>query len=270
MKKLLKGIVLIIVSAFILVACGAQAESEVVKVGVVGERNEQWDYLKDVLVEEEGIEIELVKFTEYVQPIQALDSGDIDIHSALTEIYMQQINEESGYSNTTIGYTTLNPLGIFSEKYEDVADIPEGSTIAIPNDVSNEGRALLLLQTAGLIEIDPEAGLLPTVNDIISNPKNIKIETMAANQTARVLADVAASVINNDMAADAGFVPSEDAIFREPADESSKPYWNVIASREEEVDNETYQTIVDYYQTDEVAQIIDETTNGSSIPVWTE
>lgn len=108
--------------------------------------------------------------------------------------------------------------------------------IAIPDDVSNESRALLLLQAAGLIEVDPEKGLLPTVNDIISNPKNLEFTVLAANQTVRAMTDVDASVVNNDMAADAGLVPTQDAIFLEPVADSSKPYYNVIASREDEAD----------------------------------
>jgi D-methionine transport system substrate-binding protein len=181
---------------------------------------------------------------------------------------MEQVNEDAGYSNTTIAYTTLNPMGLFSERHTSVDEIPDGGEIAIPDDVSNESRALLLLQAAGLIELDAEKGLLPTVNDITSNPKNLKFTVLAANQTARAMTDVDASVVNNDMAADAGLVPTEDAIFLEPVADSSKPYYNVIAAREDESEDPDFQIIVDYYQTPEVEKIIDEVTNKSSIPVW--
>ncbi len=181
---------------------------------------------------------------------------------------MDNVNQESGYSNTTIAYTTLNPLGIYSDKIKDIAELADGATVALPNNVSNESRALLLLQTAGVITLDQSKGLLPTTNDITDNPKQLTFKLLDANQTARAITDVDISLINNGMAVDAGFVPTEDAIFLEPVADSSKPYYNVIAARAEEKENQTYQTIIKYYQTDEVKEIIDKVTKKSSIPVW--
>lgn len=267
MKKIFRALGLALV-VLVLAACGQSEETTKVKLGVVGDKNDQWEYLQEELLEKENIEIELVKFTDYRQPIVSLDDGSIDMHSALTEIYMDSINEEGGYSNTTLGYTTLNPMGVFSEKIDSLDELQDGALVAIPDDVSNESRALLLLQTAGLIELDESKGLLPTTSDITSNPKNLQFEEMAANQTARALADVDISLINNDMATDAGYVPTQDSIYLEPVAESSKPYYNVIAVREDETNNEVYKTILEYYQTDEVAAIIDEMSAGSSIPVW--
>lgn len=267
MKKIFRALGLALV-VLVLAACGQSEETTKVKLGVVGDKNDQWEYLQEELLEKENIEIELVKFTDYRQPIVSLDDGSIDMHSALTEIYMDSINEEGGYSNTTLGYTTLNPMGVFSEKIDSLDELADGALVAIPDDVSNGSRALLLLQTAGLIELDESKGLLPTTSDITSNPKNLQFEEMAANQTARALADVDISLINNDMATDAGYVPTQDSIYLEPVAESSKPYYNVIAVREDQTDNEVYKTILEYYQTDEVAAIIDEMSAGSSIPVW--
>ena len=267
MKKIFRALGLALV-VLVLAACGQSEETTKIKLGVVGDKNDQWEYLQEELLEKENIEIELVKFTDYRQPIVSLDDGSIDMHSALTEIYMDSINEEGGYSNTTLGYTTLNPMGVFSEKIDSLDELADGALVAIPDDVSNGSRALLLLQTAGLIELDESKGLLPTTSDITSNPKNLQFEEMAANQTARALADVDISLINNDMATDAGYVPTQDSIYLEPVAESSKPYYNVIAVREDETDNEVYNTILEYYQTDEVAAIIDEMSAGSSIPVW--
>ena len=267
MKKIFRALGLALV-VLVLAACGQSEETTKVKLGVVGDKNDQWEYLQEELLEKENIEIELVKFTDYRQPIVSLDDGSIDMHSALTEISMDSINEEGGYSNTTLGYTTLNPMGVFSEKIDSLDELADGALVAIPDDVSNGSRALLLLQTAGLIELDESKGLLPTTSDITSNPKNLQFEEMAANQTARALADVDISLINNDMATDAGYVPTQDSIYLEPVAESSKPYYNVIAVREDETDNEVYNTILEYYQTDEVAAIIDEMSAGSSIPVW--
>ena len=254
-----------------LAACGnsnAAEEATVVKLGVVGEQNEAWEHVQEELKEKEHIDLQLVKFTDYRQPIVALEDGSIDLHAALTEIFMDNVNEESGYSNTTIAYTTLNPLGIYSEKISDISALADGATVALPNDVSNESRALLLLQTAGLITLDADKGLLPTTSDVTDNPKQLNFELLDANQTARALTDVDISLINNGMAVDAGLIPTEDAIYLEPVADSSKPYYNVIAARADEKDNEVYQTVVKYYQTDEVKAIIEDVTKKSSIPVW--
>lgn len=260
-----------LLALFSLAACGtnqADEETTVIKLGVVGEQNEAWEHVQEELKENENIDLQLVKFTDYRQPIVALEEGAIDLHAALTEIFMDNVNEESGYSNTTIAHTTLNPLGIYSDKITDVSELADGATVALPNDVSNESRALLLLQTAGLITLDESKGLLPTTSDVTENPKALKFELLDSNQTARAMTDVDISLINNGMAVDAGLVPTEDAIFLEPVAESSTPYYNVIAARADEAENDVYQTVVAYYQTDEVKAIIDEVTKKSSIPVW--
>lgn len=249
-------------------ASGNSEEPETVRLGVVGENNEAWEYVQEELEEKENIDLEIVTFTDYRGPITALEDGSIDLHSSLTEIFMDEVNEEGGFNNTTIAYTTLNPLGIFSDKIEDVEDLEDGAKVAIPNDVSNESRALLLLQQADLIELGEDKGNMPTTNDITDNPKNLQFEELDANQTIRALGDVDIACVNNNVAVDADFIPTEDAIFLEPVAESSQPYYNVIAAREDETDNELYQTVVDYYQTDEVKEVIADTTKKSSIPVW--
>lgn len=274
-KKLLGGF--IAASALFLAACGGgngdtaegSADEPIqVKIGVVGEVNEPWEYTIEQLKEHENIEVTLTKFTEYSTPNNALADGDIDLNSFQTEIFLDNFIESAGKDLTVIGYTVMAPLGIYSEKIKDVADIEEGAEIAIPDDPSNNGRALRLLEAAGLIEVDPAAGLIPELEDITSNPLNLKITELASNQTARALEDVTASVINSGMAVDAGFVPSEDAVFLEAVTEESKPYYNVIVSRPEDVDNEVYKTIVEYYQSEGTKEVIQESSKGSSIPIW--
>lgn len=259
--------------ALVLTGC-SQAKSQtaedqtVVKLGVVGENNEPWEYVKKELAEKENIQLELVKFTDYRTPITALEDGSIDLHACLTEIFMDTVNEEGGYSNTTVAYTTLNPLGVYSEKIKDLKELKDEAVVAVPNDVSNQSRALLLLQTAGLIKVNPDKGLLPDISDITENDKNLTFKSLDSNQTARALADVDISLINNGMAVDAGLIPTKDAIFLEPVADSSKPYYNVIAARKDEKDSKVYQKIAAAYQTEKVAKIIAETTENSSIPVW--
>ena len=239
-----------------------------VTLGVVGEVNEPWDYVIEELKEKENIEVELVKFTDYTTPNNALAEGEIDLSSFQTEIFMDNYNRDHGTELTTIGYTVMAPLGLYSDKIKDISELKDGDTIAIPNDVSNEGRALILLQTAGLIKLDPEAGLVPTTENVIENKLNLQFQTLESNQTARALQDVTASVINSGMAVDAGFIPSEDAIFLEPVTEDSKPYYNVIAALAEDINNEVFQTIVAYYQSEGTAKVIEESSKGSQFPVW--
>ena len=239
-----------------------------VTLGVVGEVNEPWDYVIEELKEKENIEVELVKFTDYTTPNNALAEGEIDLSSFQTEIFMDNYNRDHGTELTTIGYTVMAPLGLYSDKITDISELKDGDTIAIPNDVSNEGRALILLQTAGLIKLDPEAGLVPTTENVIENKLNLQFQTLESNQTARALQDVTASVINSGMAVDAGFIPSEDAIFLEPVTEDSKPYYNVIAALAEDINNEVFQTIVAYYQSEGTAKVIEESSKGSQFPVW--
>lgn len=254
-----------IVLAVLLTACGNDGET--VRLGVVGENNEAWEHVQEQLADE-GIDLEIVTFSDYQTPNVALADGEIDLNAFQTVIFLDDFNDDTGNDLTPIGDTTLNPLGIYSEQVEDVEDIGEGETIVIPNDASNEGRALILLQTAGLIEVDPEAGNYPVVDDVTDNPLNLDLVPVAGHQTARSLDDAAAAVINVGMAVDAGFVPSQDAIFLEPVNEDSEPYINAIVARPEDTDNELYQQIVDTYQSESTAEIIEETTEGSSIPVW--
>jgi D-methionine transport system substrate-binding protein len=270
-------------ASLFLAACGNAASdsasdsstadaTEPVKVtlGVVGEVNEPWDYVIEELKEKENIEVELVKFTDYTTPNNALAEGEIDLSSFQTEIFMDNYNRDHGTELTTIGYTVMAPLGLYSEKITSINELKDGDTIAIPNDVSNEGRALILLQTAGLIKLDTAAGLVPTTEDVVENRLNLQFQTLESNQTARALQDVTASVINSGMAVDAGFIPSEDAVFLEPVTEDSKPYYNVIAALSEDVDNEVFQTIVAYYQSEGTAKVIEESSKGSQFPVWDE
>lgn len=244
------------------------SEEEVtVKLGVIGADTDVWDSVQERL-KDEGINLEYVKFTEYSQPNTALANGDIDINSFQHQYFLDNFNAEHDTDLVSIGNTVNAPLGIYSDKLTSVDELEDGGIVAIPNDVTNGGRALLLLQTAGLITVDEAKSQAPTVSDITSNPKNLVIEELEASQTARALQDVDISVINSGMAVDAGFIPTEDAIYLEPVDDTSRPYVNIIAARSEDAENEVYKKIVAAYQTDETAKVIEETSKGSSIPAW--
>ncbi|GAA3016248.1 MetQ/NlpA family ABC transporter substrate-binding protein [Tetragenococcus solitarius] len=278
MKKR-KGLLSLAVAAlFVIAGCGNgqdktdaakdASEDTTVKLGVIGADTDVWDDVKERLADE-GIDIEYVEFTEYSQPNTALENGDIDLNSFQHQDFLDNYNEERGTDLVSIGNTVNAPLGIYSEKIEDIKELENGAEIAIPDDVTNGGRALKLLQTAGLIKIDKDAQN-PTVSDITANPKDLKITELEASQTARSMEDVDASVVNSGMAVDAGLSPNEDAIYLEPVDDTSRPYVNIIAARKEDEDNEVYKKVVDAYQTEQTAKVIEETSNGADIPAWEE
>lgn len=279
MKKYLKLTALALVAVLGLTACGANdsgnsdngasnEEGQVYKVGVVGTNEETyWLDVRDRLAEE-GVNIEIVVFTDYNTPNDALANGDLDLNAFQHYIFLDSYNADKGTDLTAIAETIRAPLGIYSKKVEDLSDLADKASIAIPNDATNGGRALLLLQSAGLLEIDPAAALAPTVNDIIGNPKNLVIQELDASQTARALDDVDASIINGGMAADAGLYPQKDAVYLEEITEASQPYINIIAARQDNKDNADFQKIIEVFQTDQTAVIIDEASNGANIPAW--
>lgn len=266
MKKFKKLALTLILSAFALslVACGNTDKSSI-KIGVVGEKQEVWDYVIDKL-KDENINVELVKFTDYNQPNDALLSKDIELNAFQHQIFLDKFNEDKKSNLVAIGNTELAPLGIYSSKIKSVDEIKNNDKIAIPDDITNEARSLVLLQSAGLIKVKNVD--FPTLKDIEENNKNLEIIEMDASQTARSLDDVAVSLINNGVATDAGFIPTEDAIFLELVDKNSKPYINIIVSRFEDKDNEIYKKIVEVYQEEDTKKIIEESSKGSAIPAW--
>lgn len=275
MKRLVKFGVVALALLFVGAGCSkgdAKAKSETqkettVKLGVIGSDTDVWDNVKDRL-KKEGINLEYVKFTDYNQPNAALADKSIDLNSFQHQFFLDNYNKEHKTDLVSIGNTVNAPLGIYSDKLKDVNKLKDGAKVAIPNDVTNGGRALLLLQTAGLIKVDPAKKQTPTVSDITENKKDLKITELDAAQTARALSDVDISVINSGVAVDAGFTPTKDAIFLEPVDDNARPYVNIIVARKEDANNKVYQKIVDAYQTKATEKVIEETSKGSSIPAW--
>lgn len=245
---------------------GAGEGAATVRVGIVGSVTEVWDSVAE-RVADHGIQLEIIQFSDFNTPNTALAQGEIEMNAFQHQFFLDTFNREAGTDIVSIGNTFNAPLGIYSEALANPSDIADGAQVAIPNDVTNGGRALLLLQAAGLIEVDAAAGLTPSLSDVVSNPRNLEIVELAADQTARALQDVAMSVINSGMAIEAGLVPEDDAIFLEPVDENARPYVNIIAVRGEDADNEIFQTIVDVFQTQETIDVAAEFT-PASIPAW--
>ncbi|MEK3643599.1 MetQ/NlpA family ABC transporter substrate-binding protein [Aeribacillus sp. FSL M8-0235] len=246
-------------------ASGDKKEKVVtVKVGITGSDGQYWDIIKKKALEK-NIKVEYVEFSDYVLPNTALVNGEVDVNAFQHLAFLSQFIAENNVNIVPIGSTVVAPLGLYSEKYKDVSEIPNGSKIAVPNDPANLGRGLKVLQQAGLIELREDVGLYPTVKDIVKNPKNIEIVEVVAQQTPRVLPDVAASIINGGIAGQAGYTLA-DAIFHDdPNSKDTLPYVNVFATLEKNKDNEAYKTIAEIYQTEEVAKAVEEDTKGASI-----
>lgn len=277
MKKFIKTISTVALVAGLLAQTGVgvfaaekEFDGQVVKVGVVGDSDKDiWKYVAQLAKEKEGIVIEIENLTDYNIPNQAVQDGSLDLNAFQHIIFLEEWNKANNGTIESIGFTIVEPMGLYSEKIEKLEDLQDGATIAIPNDPTNQGRALLALEIAGLIEVDDAKGILPTTADVTKNDKNLKFEELEASQTARALKDVDASIINGNYAADAGLLIT-DAIFSdgEDATKLNDLYKNIIATRKEDKDNPLYKKVVEIYQTKEVADKINELTKGSKITVW--
>ena len=244
--------------------------SDTIKIGVVGEKNEVWEEVIKRYEEGTGKKAELVKFSDYTQPNEALASGDIDVNSFQHYKFLDEYNDAQGEEKlVAIADTMLAPLGYYSNQIKSLDELEDGDKVAIPNDPSNGPRALFLLQAAGLIKVNGDPGQAITIDDITENPKNLEFIEMDAAQTARALDDVKVAAVNDNYALDSGLSPNEDAIFLEdPENPDAKIYVNVIAARAEDKDNEAYKELVKYYQTDETKKDYDTYTNGAWIASW--
>lgn len=256
-----------------LAACAAPAAGDggddVVKIGVVGKSDPQWAAFEEAAADE-GITIELVDFADYAQPNPATTEGELDLNQFQHIVYLADYNVSAGEDLAPIGATAIYPLGLYSTKYDSVEDIPEGETVAVPNDASNQARALLVLQSAGLVELQSGGTIFSDLADIDEAASKVKVTALEASLTPTSLPDVAAAVINNDFVADAG-LSFEDAIAQDdPTDPNALPYVNVFAARAEDADDETYLKLVEIFQTDpEVQAGLIEASGGTAVPVAT-
>ena len=267
MKKFV--LALIVVTLSLLAACGNEetgsAEgSKTVKVGVSGGDTRTWDYIAEI-AKDQGLEIELVKFNDYVQPNIALAEGEIDANAFQTISYFDEFKEDQNLDLEAIASTVIAPMGLYSKKHKALEDLPDGATIALPNEGTNFGRALLLLQEAGLITLTDDFEGIGAEDKIKDNPKNLKIEAVAAGNTPRFLDDVDASIINNNFAVEADLALDE-ALFHESA--TAKPYINIIAAQTGDADRPELQQLVEIYHSEDVEKFIIDTYKGSSIPTF--
>lgn len=280
MKKTIRGIKKITVFLTVaalgvasLAGCGAKEEKTedagvTVKVGVVGEYNDYWQPVIETLAKE-NITVELVKFSEYSLPNQALEDGEIDLNAFQHYAYLNNEIDSKGFDLTVIAESIIAPLGLYSDKISDLGELKDGDLIAIPNDATNGGRSLKVLEAAGLIKVDPAAGYTPELKDITENPLNLQFAEVDASMTFSLLPDVTAAIINGGNATTNGLYPTEDAIYLETVQEGSdNPYINVIVARTADKDNEIYKKVVETFQTEEVKKVMLDAYKGSFLPAW--
>ncbi len=278
--KLKKSLALCLAAAAILTllcACGSPASSKTetttVKIGVTGSFYEDlWQPAKELL-KKDGIDLQIVQFSDFVTPNNALANGEIDLNAFQHRVYLESEVKNYGYAIQNIGNTLIIPLNIYSQKVSSVSELKDGDTVAIPDDESNGGRALKVLESAGLITLSPDAGFNPSVSDITSYKVKLQIEELKANVIPSVLPDVTAAVVNGNFALDFG-LKQEEAIFQDE-NLDQKEYWCLIAARTadlEDADKKAlYQSIVDAYHSAETQTVFDTTYKGYFVSVgWDE
>lgn len=268
-NRIIAGLLALTLAAGIFTGCGKKEKRDenTVKIGLTGTIYEDiWNPIAEEL-KEEGIKIELVQFSDFSLPNQALDSGDIDLNAFQHHAYFNSDVKSNGYDITAIGDTFIIAMNIYSNKITDIKDLKDGDKVAVPNDASNEGRALKVLESAGIITLKESAGANPEITDI--EKYNVKIELVEANAAdlCTLLPDVDAAVINGNYALDFGIDPAKDAIFTE-TEYQDDSYFCLIAARSDEADKEVYQKIVKAFQSESTKKIFKDEFKGFFVPAW--
>jgi D-methionine transport system substrate-binding protein len=278
MKKFLALFLTLSILVFLLSGCGqnqsasensanqqVQNEKVTIKVGASPVPHAEILEVVKPILEKEGINLEIVEFTDYVQPNLKLAEKELDANYFQHIPYLEEFSKEHNLDLTYIAKVHIEPMGAYSQKIKNLGELKEGATVAIPNDPTNAGRALLLLQTAGLIKLKPEAGIKATVGDIVENPKGLKITELEAATLPRVLPDVDLAVINTNYALEAGLVPTKDALIIEDA---NSPYVNVLVVRKGDESRPELKKLAEALNSPEVKKFIEEKYQGAVVPVF--
>lgn len=256
---------LIVAAAIAALFSAGTALAEDIKVGVTaGEHAQIMEKVKEIAAKK-GLNIDIVEFSDYVVPNQALADGDLNANSFQHQPYLDNQIADRGFDIVSVGTTITTPMGVYSKKVKSLDELQDGATVAIPNDPTNGGRALLVLASKGLIKVNPEAGLKVGPADVTENPKNIQFAELDAAQLPRSLDDVDAAVINTNYAMEAGLHPKKDAIAIEG---EKSPYANVIAVRTADKDAPWVKTLVESYHDDSIRTFINEEFKGALIPAF--
>ena len=263
-------IIVIAVAAFFTFGHKKTEAKKTVTVGVVGQTNQDekiWNQVKKSAKEKYGVTVKVKSFTDYNQPNKALQEGEIDLNSFQHKAFLNAWNKANKGTLVPIGNTVIAPIRLYSYKYKNINELPKNATIAVPNDASNESRALYVVKNAGLISFKKGTGKLATIADIEKNPKNLTIKELGAEQTARSLNDVDAAVVNNTYAIPAK-LGDKQTIYTEPLNKDSEQWINVIVANKKDKNNEAYKAVVKSYQTDAVKKLIHKAYGNSEVTAW--
>ena len=263
-------IIVIAVAAFFTFGHKKTEAKKTVTVGVVGQTNQDekiWNQVKKTAKEKYGVTVKVKSLTDYNQPNKAVQEGEIDLNSFQHKAFLNAWNKANKGTLVPIGNTVIAPIRLYSYKYKNINELPKNATIAVPNDASNESRALYVLKNAGLISFKKGTGKLATIADIEKNPKNLTIKELGAEQTARSLNDVDAAVVNNTYAIPAK-LGDKQTIYTEPLNKDSEQWINVIVANKKDKDNEAYKAVVKSYQTDAVKKLIHKAYGNSEVTAW--
>ena len=270
--KLLFVSVLAIASILTFSGCGSDAENTKeaaektsLKIGVTpGPHAEIMEVVKKKAAQD-GLKIEIIEFSDYIQPNVALNNGEIDVNSYQHQPFLDAQVKDRGYKIETLAKTIIFPMGVYSKKIKNLNETKDGAIISIPNDPSNAGRALMILEKAGLLKLKDNVGLNATVSDIKENPKHLQIKELEAAQVPLSLTDVEFAVINTNYAVSAGLVPTTDALALEDA---NSPYANILVIQSKDKDKPVYQKLIKAYHSDEVKKYVEEHFKGAGLVTW--
>jgi D-methionine transport system substrate-binding protein len=241
------------------------ASAETIKIGATPGPHAQILEAVKPIAAKNGLDIQIIEFTDYVVPNAALDAGDLQANSFQNQPYLDNQKADRGYKIEPVGLTVNFPMGVYSKKYKSWDAVPQGATLSIPNDPTNGGRVLLLLQDKGVLKLKPGVGFKPTIADITENPRKFKIVEVDAAQTARTLDDVDVAAVNTNYATQAGLDPVKDAILRE---DPKGPYVNLIAVRADDKDKPWVKVLVESYHSAEVRDFVLTKFKGAVLPAW--
>ncbi|PYC29389.1 methionine ABC transporter substrate-binding protein [Aquipseudomonas alcaligenes] len=260
MKKLLTALA----AAAALTSATAQAADSISVAATAVPHAEILEFIKPALAKD-GVELKVKVFTDYVQPNVQVAEGRLDANFFQHQPYLDEFNASRGTQLVSIAGVHVEPFGAYSSKIKTLAELPEGAQVVIPNDATNGGRALLLLQKAGVIKLKDGAGITATVKDIAENPKAIKVRELEAATLPRVLAQVDLALINTNYALEAGLNPTKDALVIEGAD---SPYVNILVTTAEQKDNAALQKLAKALHTPEVKKFIADKYQGAVVPAF--
>lgn len=238
---------------------------QTIRVGIMSAEDEDVWAVVAKQAAQRGLTLKLVVFNDYTQPNEALENGELDANAFQHKPYLDNQIKTRGYHIVPVGYTAVWPIGLYSKKVHSVAELPNGAVIGVPNDPSNEGRALKLLEAQGVIKLKPDAGILATTADITDNPKNVEIKELDAGIVGRSIDDLTAAVVNTDWALKSNLT-QQDRLATEAVE--NNPYRNFIAVKQGDENKPWVKTLVASYENDTVKQTLAKVYKGTALPAW--